>query len=202
MHERMHDLLNSYLDGELHGSDLLLLEAHLAGCDECRHELEALKSLSTLLHSAAPAQTKPVAQFLEGLQPALPPRAASERINFSLSSLGWLVPAGLLGGWFFMQTTLAISNLLNAASLSGLLGRVSVLLGGGGNASWFTVASLLAGGTTSLQSTLQVFNQANVLGSHLLEGFLWQALIVLLYWIWLGTWLARNRSRLFMQNGT
>jgi hypothetical protein len=41
----------------------------------------------------------------------------------------------------------------------------------------------------------------SVFGANLLSGFLWQAVIVLLYWAWLFFWWLRRRPRpMKMQN--
>ena len=45
------------------------------------------------------------------------------------------------------------------------------------------------------QSALTLLNKLNVYGVNLLDGFLWQALIVLLYWGWLSIWWFRRRPR-------
>jgi anti-sigma factor RsiW len=43
MHEKFHDLLEQYIDGELEPVEALILEEHLAGCLSCRQMLNQLK---------------------------------------------------------------------------------------------------------------------------------------------------------------
>ena len=50
MSKHMTEWLNAYLDGELHRDRLHQVEEHLAECETCRAELEALQNLSGLLH--------------------------------------------------------------------------------------------------------------------------------------------------------
>jgi len=46
--------LNAYLDGELSQGEITSVEKHLAQCNDCRSELEALKQLDRLLDMAEP----------------------------------------------------------------------------------------------------------------------------------------------------
>ena len=43
MHEKFHDLLEQYIDGELEPVEALILNEHLAGCRSCRQMLNQLK---------------------------------------------------------------------------------------------------------------------------------------------------------------
>ncbi len=43
MHEKFHDLLEQYIDGELEPVETLILSEHLAGCRSCRQMLNQLK---------------------------------------------------------------------------------------------------------------------------------------------------------------
>ena len=54
MSNHVTEWLNAYLDGELHGSRLQHVEAHLAECDACQAELESLERLSSLLQKSLP----------------------------------------------------------------------------------------------------------------------------------------------------
>ena len=48
-HNRLQDLLSSYIDGEVSDSEVIEVEEHLAGCDECRIELDSLRATVGLL---------------------------------------------------------------------------------------------------------------------------------------------------------
>ncbi len=43
MHEKFHDLLEQFIDGELEPVEALILNEHLAGCRSCRQMLNQLK---------------------------------------------------------------------------------------------------------------------------------------------------------------
>ena len=57
-HEKARELFTDYLDGELAEQDRTALEAHLAGCEECREEWKSFSKtvgeVSGLLRMAAP----------------------------------------------------------------------------------------------------------------------------------------------------
>jgi len=108
----------------------------------------------------------------------------------------WLVPAGILAAWFFIQTVFTLTDALTAAQMTGLLGQAARWLNGGQETIWFAaVTSLFGSQVGAAQPEFSLMNALNVLGEHLLDGFLWQALIVLLYWTWLSIWWLRRRPR-------
>ena len=49
--EQMRNLLDEYVDGELSAEGRRAVERHLAGCEACRAELEALKKTAALVGS-------------------------------------------------------------------------------------------------------------------------------------------------------
>jgi anti-sigma factor RsiW len=77
-HRQYRQALNAYVDGELSPSQSRRLEAHLAGCGECRVQLENLKRVQGLLRQglrdpvveAAPALWPGVRARIEGGRPA------------------------------------------------------------------------------------------------------------------------------------
>lgn len=66
--ETIREQLGAYIDGELSVADRDAAEAHLAGCDACRAELESLRSLATGL------ATPPETAVPEDLWPAIEQR--------------------------------------------------------------------------------------------------------------------------------
>ncbi|WP_197722118.1 anti-sigma factor family protein [Sulfuriflexus mobilis] len=56
LHESLQDLLAGYADNELDAQDTLIIEAHLAGCEECRRDLSRQQVLSQRLESITPAR--------------------------------------------------------------------------------------------------------------------------------------------------
>lgn len=57
------ELISAYLDGELHGTELKSLLAHLAGCGKCSAEIEDMQRVRTAVRSL------PVLELPEGLVP-------------------------------------------------------------------------------------------------------------------------------------
>lgn len=197
MTEHASEWLNAYLDGELGGLRLRQVEQHLERCAACRAELEALRGLSALLRETPPAaEFTPTGRFVSNLTSSLPRRPDASQPRKAASPGWWLVPAGLLGAWFFLRTALTLTGVFTAADATGLLGQATSWLDSGQQqAVWFTALTGLFGGqmTGTQQSTLSLLNRVNIFGANLWNGFLWQAAIVLLYWVWLaGWWLSRR----------
>jgi hypothetical protein len=204
MHEDMRTLLNAYLDGELHDTRLLEIQRHLSSCESCRNELIELRLVSDLLRADPPPEFMPAERFVSNLTLSLPRRNLQDLPQKSGSLAWWLVPAGLLGVWFFVQTVFALTDVVTAVGLTGMPGHIVNWLGGGHQMVWFVaVASLFGGQSGGVQSTLSLLNGVNVLGANLLKGFLWQALIVMLYWGWLfAWWLLRRSQPMQMENAS
>jgi hypothetical protein len=198
MHEEIHPLLNAYLDGELHGIRLQQMQSHLASCAACQNELKELRRVSELLHKAPAPEFRPVERFVANLTLSLPRRTLRDKSPKSGSLLWWLVPAGLLGAWFFVRTAFALTDIFSVAGTSGLLGQANAWLSGGGQQSlWFAATNLFSGGqiASAGPSTLNLLNMVNIFSGNLFEGLLWQAAIVVFYWGWLGAWWLRRRTR-------
>ena len=191
MHEDMRALLSAYLDGELHGTRLLEMKLHLSACESCRNELKELRLVSDLLQAAPDPEFMPAGRFASNLMLTLPRRTMRDLPPKPGSLVWWLVPGVLLAAWFFVQTVFTLTGAVTAAQISGLLGS------GGQETIWFAaVTSLFGSQAAPAQPALSLLNTLTVTGTNLLDGFLWQALIVLLYWGWLSVWWLRGRPRL------
>ncbi len=198
MCENMRALLNAYLDGELHGRRLVEVKDHLASCAACRNDLQELQAVSDLLRAAPAPAFLPAERFIAQLTLQLPRRTLRDRALKPTAWAWWLVPAGLLATWFFLRTAFALTTAISAADATGLLGQASAwFTSGQSQAAWFVAITSLFGSqmSTAQQSTLSLFNQVSVFGWDLYSGFLWQAIIVLLYWVWLAAWWSRRASR-------
>ena len=196
MHEDMRALLSAHLDGELHGTRLMEMKLHLSACEACRNELKELRLVSDLLQAAPDPVFMPAGRFTSNLMLNLPRRTVADLPPKPGSLVWWLVPAGLLAAWFFVQTVFTLTGALIAAQLTGLLGQAAHWLSGGQETVWFAaVTSLFGSQAAPAQPALSLMNTLNVTGANLLDGFLWQALIVLLYWGWLSAWWFRKRPR-------
>jgi len=66
--ERFLSLLSAYIDGEVHGQEAERLEQHLAVCESCARELEALRRTTALL--SANAEVEPPDFLLERIEAA------------------------------------------------------------------------------------------------------------------------------------
>ena len=196
MHEDTRALLSAYLDGELHGTRLQELKLHLSACEACRNELKELRLVSYLLQAAPDPEFMPAGRFASNLSLSLPRRTMRDLPQKPGSLVWWLVPAGLLAAWFFVQTVFTLTGVLTAAQMTGLLGQAAKWLNGGQETFWFAaVTSLFGSQAGAVQPALSLLNKLNVYGVNLLDGFLWQALIVLLYWGWLSAWWLMRRPR-------
>lgn len=191
MHNQLFPLLNAYLDGELRGTRLRDMERHLADCAICQQELDDLRRVSDLVRAAPTPAFPPADRFASNLSLLLPRRPQQSRPSKIPSAAWWLVPAGLIGLWFFLQTVSTLTNFVYAAEASGMLGQVAPNLSvGQTQTAWFAAASNLFSVqmSASQQSTLSMLNQANVIGVNFLQSLFWQAGLLGLCAIWYLAW--------------
>jgi anti-sigma factor RsiW len=195
MHEEMRALLNAYMDGELQGRRLREIEAHLVTCAECKKELGELRLVSQKLQADTSVEAPSAERFISQLTLSLPRRFQPNPQPKSISPAWWLVPAGLLMGWVFIQTVYTLTDLVTAANLTGLLGSASGWLGSGQESAWLGAATTLFGGQILAQPAISLLNNVSVSVSNFFIGYIWQAVIVLLYWAWLGAWWLRHNRQ-------
>lgn len=196
MHEDMRMYLNAYLDGELHGVRLQEFTKHLAGCETCQKELKELRLVSSLLKSAPAPEFMPAERFTSNLALRLPRRSLQAAPARGTSLAWWLAPVGILGAWFFVQTLFTLSGALNVLQSSGLPGVASAIPGNAPETLWFAATSGLFGGQVAgAHGLLAWLNSLNLFSLDLLDGFLWKALIAMLYWVWLAAWWLLRRPR-------
>lgn len=191
--------LNAYLDGELPDAQLRQVEEHLAGCDDCRAELEQMQRLSALLHEAAPTDDfLPVGRFAANLTLNLPRRPAQSPPRKALEIVWWLIPVGALGAWLFFQVTVSLSSLVLTASETGLLGNgLSWLQGNPPQTRWFSLAMDLFGGQLGLTGKfiLSALNDLSLFIQDMSNRLIWQALFATLYLGWLASWWLRRSEQ-------
>ena len=194
MHEQMRPLLNAYLDGELHGKRLQEMERHLASCGACQEELTELRLVSDLLQASPVPEFMPAERFASNLSLNLPRRNLGDLPPKPGGLVWWLVPGGLLAAWLFVQTFFTLTGVVSAAQITGMLGHAASWLDGSQETLWYAVlANLVGTQAAGMQPTLLLLNGLTVFGVNLLKGFLWQSLIVFLYWGWLSFWWFRRR---------
>jgi anti-sigma factor RsiW len=191
MHNQLFPLLNAYLDGELRGTRRREMERHLTVCAICQQELDELRRVSDLVRAAPQPAFTPADRFASNLTLILPRRPQRSQPSSAPSPAWWLIPVGLLGLWFFLQTVSALTNVVRAAEVSGLLGQVAPSLSvGETQTAWFAAASNLFSVqmSASQQSTLSLLNQVNIFGIGLVQSLLWQAGLMALCVIWALVW--------------
>ena len=159
MHEDMRALLSAYLDGELRGTRLLEMKLHLSACEACRNELKELRLVSDMLKAAPLPEFMPAERSASNLMLSLPRRTMRDLPPKPGSLIWWLVPAGLLAAWFFIQTVFTLTGAVTAAQMTGLLGQAARWLNGGQETVWFAaVASLFGSQASTAQPELSLLN--------------------------------------------
>lgn len=188
-----------YNDGELQGRQLRRVEEHLAQCESCRAELEALWAFSSLLEEspAAVGLLRPD-QFVAHIGLQLPRRPEQTAMRRTLE-IGWrLIPVGLLGTWAFVQTVfIVVTGVLLTQSFpltASLFSPVLPLVSGG---SWLTGLQCFSGtGLNNLfEAVLCAARYVGPLGWSVVLSTALLVVIGLLYGSWLATWWIRQRRQ-------
>ena len=194
MSNHVTEWLNTYLDGELRGSRLHHVEAHLAECQVCQMELESLERLSDLLQEIpAPEFTSPE-RFAAQVNLRLPHRKAMSSRKMVLEIGWWMIPVGLLATWIFMSTSFLVNDMLSVANNFGLLASVSdwIMFGTSNAADWSATLGqfgVLSGNTLDFAVSTESFTKT------LLPQISLQISIALLYLSWIAIWWARRRRQ-------
>jgi predicted anti-sigma-YlaC factor YlaD len=191
MSNHVTEWLNAYLDGELHGSRLHHVEAHLAECEVCQTELESLESLSGWLQGVpAPEFTSPE-RFAAQVNLRLPHQQSTISQKKILEVGWWMIPVGLLATWIFMNTSFLVSDMLSLANSLGLLMGISDWMTLG-VADWSTTLGqfgVLSGNSLDLAASTETFTRTSLPQISL------QVSIALLYLSWIAIWWARRRRQ-------
>ena len=191
MSNHVTEWLNAYLDGELPGSRLHHVEAHLVECKACQAELESLERISGLLREVPEPEFAPLERFAAQVNLRLPHRQA--RISRKqVTEFGWwAIPVGLLASWIFISTAFVLGDVLSAASNFGLLRDVSDWLGAGSSTSVYLSTTigqmgLLSGNSLNWAEATETFTRMS------LPQVIVQVSIALLYLSWLAIWWTRH----------
>ena len=194
MSKHVSEWLNAYHDGELRGSRLRAVEAHLAECDLCCAELESLESLSDVLHEVPAPEFTTTERFAAQVSLQLPheqPRISRKQI---LEIGWWMMPVGLLAAWVFLATSTVLTDVLSAANQFGLLNSIS---------NWMTSdtaneiylsatlgqAGLLSGFSLNWAEATEAITRTSFTQLGL------QISIALLYLSWIAVWWVRQVRR-------
>ena len=110
MSEHITKWLNAYLDGELSGNLLLVVESHLVECQACREEYQSLQHLSGILQEAPLPEPISPARFASQVALRLPSGPVTPNRSKALEVSWWLIPIGLMTLWVFIQITFIFSD--------------------------------------------------------------------------------------------
>jgi len=186
MYDLMQSKLGAYLDGELNQRSRMEVETHLVSCPDCQKELESLRQLSYLLHTAPQPEFTPAQQFKAQVTLLLTSKTEPRNPGASSHQLYWLAPAVAIAGWFFLQVTLNLSGWLSLANRAGLLDGAATWLNGNPlQMTWFSVTRSTLGGLLdpTWQNGLWFLNGINLFIQNLLVIFLLQLGAGLLFWL-------------------
>ena len=198
MTEHVKQWLNAYLDGELRGAYIDRVESHLAECAECSAELDGLRKLSSLLRDTAPVgDFISTERFVSNLTLNLPRQPEHSQPRKILEIGWWLTPVGILGTWLFLQVTFLLSRLVLTASDAGLLGNTfAVFKGNAPQAQWLEILTELFGSQPGFnQTVISTLNNADLFVQSQGSAFIWQALLAIIYLVWLASWWFRQQDQ-------
>ncbi|HUE98147.1 MAG TPA: zf-HC2 domain-containing protein [Anaerolineales bacterium] len=200
MSKHVTEWLNAYLDGELRGSRLQHVAAHLAECPACQAELGSLERLSGFLHEVPAPEFPSPERFTCQVNLRLPHRQTSTSGNRILEIGWWMIPVGLLGAWIFISTSFLVSDLLSAANNLGLLTSISdwLVFSSSNQAYWSATLGqfgVLSGSTLDLAASTETFTRTSLPQISL------QVSIALLYMSWIAIWWAHHTRHQRQQPG-
>lgn len=128
MSDSMTDWIAAYYDGELSSERRAWVEDHLVVCADCRRELDDLRALSGLLHTApAPASRLSEDEFTRQVLQRLP-MSQIPFWNRALRVALRYAPLGLFAFWAFWQAVIIVSG--GVLLLIGLFPTIGGRLGG------------------------------------------------------------------------
>jgi hypothetical protein len=195
MSNHVTEWLNAYLDGELQGNRLQHVQEHLAACEVCQNELDALQSLSGLLQTVHLPDFPSPERFATQVNLLLPQKRTTTPGNQLFEVGWWMIPVGLLAVWVFISTAALLGDAMSVAKNFGILDS--------------TTASFISAPSEALEvtSTLGQFGmlQGNSLQwAETTESFtrglfpqiILQVAVALLYVTWFAVWWARHTRQM------
>lgn len=191
MSKHVHEWLNAYLDGQLQGSRLQHVEAHLVECSTCQAELVTLEKLSRIVKEVPGAQLTSPERLAAQVILRLPPTQIVQVRTRILEIGWWMIPVGLLAAWIFFSTSFFMRDILSAAGALGWLPSVSGWLADAleTQAFWSTTLGqlgILSGNSLDLAASTEVITRSSLLQISL------QTSIALLYLGWIAILWARH----------
>ena len=194
MSKHVTEWLSAYVDGELHGSRLQHVKAHLVECEACQLELDSLDRLAGLLQEVPAPAFIPAERLAAQVSLRLPhPKLAAP--GKQVLEIGWwLIPVGLLASWLFINVLFLASHIVSFANNFGLLTGVSnwMLVGTANTADWSATLGqfgVLRGGSLDIAASLERFARTS------LPQITLQIAIAFLYLSWIAIWWTRRRPQ-------
>lgn len=191
MSNHVTEWLNAYLDSELTGRRLHQVEEHLAECEACQAELDALQGLSALLQEVPAAEFPSAERFATQVNLLLPQKRIAAPRRQLLEVGWWMIPVGLLMAWIFIGTAVLVSDVFSAANNFGLLDGTTALLVSDPSENAYWTSTLGQVGLLEGES-LQWAERTESYTRNVLPQFVWQVSIALLYLTWIAIWWARQ----------
>jgi predicted anti-sigma-YlaC factor YlaD len=197
MSKHITEWLNAYVDGELHGTRLQQVEAHLAECEVCLAELESLERLSDLLLEVPAPEFTSAERFASQVNLRLPHEQKTLYRKKLLEVGWWMVPVGLIAVWVFMSTSFLMNNILSAANNAGLLASLSdrVIFGPADWSAALGQLGVLSGDNLHWAISTEAFTRTSILQIS------FEVSIALLYLSWIAIWWARHRRHARQPHG-
>ena len=194
MSHHVSEWLNGYHDGELHGSRLRQVEAHLAECQVCREELQSLDSLSILLHEVPAVEMTSVERFASQVNLRMPDRQITVSRKQILDVGWWMIPVGLFAAWVLFSTAFTLREVVSIAGNLGMLSSITnwAIFGSTSEPVWSATLGqygLLSGNTLHWAEATEVFTRTSLPQISL------QASIAMLYLSWIAIWWTRRTGR-------
>jgi len=194
MSEHVTEWLSAYADGELRGSRLVLVKTHLAACEVCQLDLEALDKLSSLLQEVPVPEFTPPERFASQVHLRLPHSRTASSGKKVLEIGWWMIPVGLLAIWGFMSVSFLVSDVLSVANNFGLLPSLPdwTIFGAANPAGWSARLGqfgVLSGGALDLAASMERIARTS------LPQITLQISIAFLYLSWIAIWWARHTRR-------
>lgn len=191
MSNHMTEWLNAYLDGELKGRRLHLVEEHLSECRECQVELRSLQGLSSLLHEVPTPEFTSSERFAAQVNLRLPHELPKASKRKALEVGWWMIPVSLLALWIFINASVLTSEVLSTANDFGMLEDAPAWLlpGPYDGTLWADTLGafgILRGTGLIWAETTEAFTR------NTLPQLTWQVSIALLYLGWIAIWWARQ----------
>jgi predicted anti-sigma-YlaC factor YlaD len=194
MSKHVTEWLNAFLDGELQGSRLQQVEAHLGECEVCQAELDSLEGLSRLLHEVPTPEFITPERFAAQVSLRLPHEQKTIYRKKLLEVGWWMIPVGLLAIWVFISTSFLVNDILFTAKNLGLLTGVSdwAIFSASNQAYWSSTLGqfgILSGNTLDVAASTEIITRISLPQISL------HVSIALLYLSWIAIWWARHRRQ-------